>query len=50
MWVGSNCVLLDGAFVPAGCVIGAGSLVRGHLEERGIYAGNPLRRIGIRPS
>lgn len=48
VWIGANCVLLDGAVVRQGCVIGAGSLVRGELEAYGIYAGNPLMKIGER--
>lgn len=48
VWIGANCVLLDGSVVPDGCVIGAGSLVRGVLEPYGIYAGNPLVKRGER--
>ena len=28
VWIGANCVLLDGAVLRRGCVVGAGSLVR----------------------
>ena len=48
VWIGAGTVLLDGAEVGRGCVIGAASLVRGRLEPFGIYAGNPLRRLGTR--
>lgn len=48
VWIGANCVLLDGSAVRVGCVIGAGSLVRGELDAYGIYAGNPLQKIGER--
>lgn len=48
VWIGANCVLLDGAVVRRGCVIAAGSIVRGETEPFGIYAGNPLQRIGER--
>lgn len=48
VWIGANCVLLDGALVRRGCVIGAGSVVKGELEAYGIYAGTPLARIGSR--
>jgi acetyltransferase-like isoleucine patch superfamily enzyme len=48
VWIGAGCVLLDGTVVEDGCVIGAGSLVRGVLQAYGVYAGNPLRRIGER--
>lgn len=48
VWIGANCVILDGTFIRRGAVIGAGSLVRGTLEAYGIYAGNPLQLRGIR--
>jgi virginiamycin A acetyltransferase len=48
VWIGANCAILDGASVGVGCVIGAGSIVRGVLEEYGIYAGNPIAKLGSR--
>lgn len=48
VWIGANCVLLDGAVLRHGCVLGAGSIVRGELDAFGIYAGTPLRKIGER--
>ncbi len=48
VWFGANCVVLDGAAVSEGCVIGAGCLVRGVLDAYGVYGGHPLRRIGER--
>jgi len=48
VWIGVSSVVLDGALIRKGCVIGAMSLVRGELDEFGIYAGNPLRKIGTR--
>lgn len=48
VWIGANCVLLDGAEVGRGCVIAAGTVVRGKLEEFGIYGGNPMRKLGER--
>lgn len=48
VWLGANIVLLDGTLIRRGCVIGAGSIVKGELDEYGIYAGNPLRKIGER--
>jgi acetyltransferase-like isoleucine patch superfamily enzyme len=48
VWIGANCVFLDGAKVGTGCVVGAGSVVRGALEAYGIYGGNPLRKLGER--
>lgn len=48
VWIGANCVILDGAIIRKGAVIGAGALVRGECAANTIYAGNPLREIGRR--
>ena len=48
VWIGANCVLLDGAVLRRGCVIGAGSVVRGDVPAYSVNAGSPLRVIGWR--
>jgi len=48
VWIGANNVVLDGAVIRKGAVVGAGSVVRGELIEYGVYAGNPLKLIGRR--
>jgi len=48
VWIGANCVLLDGAILRKGSVIGASSLVRGEIEPYSINVGNPLKRIRFR--
>lgn len=48
VWIGANCVLLDGAVLRQGCVVGAGSVVRGELAAHTVYAGRPLRVVGER--
>lgn len=48
VWIGANTVILDGAIVPSGVVIGAGSVVKDILEGYKIYGGNPLRLLGER--
>ena len=48
VWIGANCVILDGSILRRGCVIGAMSLVSGELDAYGVYAGNPLRKVGER--
>lgn len=48
VWIGANCVILDGAVIENGAVVGAGSIVRGRIPAYGVFAGEPLRRIGER--
>jgi virginiamycin A acetyltransferase len=48
VWIGANCVLLDGAVLRRGCVVGAGSLVRGELASYTVYGDQPLRVLGVR--
>ena len=38
---GSQSVMVNGIEITPGCVIGAGSLVRKNIMQRGIYSGNP---------
>ena len=46
VWIASNAVILPGADIPDGSVIGAGSIVTPQkLEPYAIYAGNPIKRI-----
>ena len=48
VWIGANCVLLDGAKIGTGCVVAAGSTVRGELEPLTVYGGFPLRILSRR--
>ncbi|HOI55243.1 MAG TPA: DapH/DapD/GlmU-related protein [Phycisphaerae bacterium] len=48
VWIGAGTVVLDGAVLRRGCVVGANSLVGGELEPYSINVGNPIRRIGYR--
>ena len=48
VWIGANCVLLDGAVLRQGCVVAAGSVVRGELAAYKVYAGSPVREVGQR--
>lgn len=50
VWIGANCVLLDGAFIERGCVVAAGSVVRNRLRAFGVYAGVPARFMRLRGS
>lgn len=48
VWVGSNAIFLDGAHVGRGCVIGAGSVVRGEIPPYSIAVGIPAKVIRSR--
>lgn len=48
VWIGAGAVLLDGAILRRGCVVGALSLVRTELPAYSINVGNPARLIGYR--
>lgn len=48
VWIGANCVLLDGARLRKGCVIAAGSVVRGEISACSVQGGNPLAILGWR--
>ena len=48
VWIGAGSVLLDGAILRRGCVIGAMSLVRGEIPAYSIQMGNPLKLVGWR--
>lgn len=48
VWIGANCVLLDGAILREGCVIAAASVVRGEIPAFSIYGGNPIKLLGWR--
>ncbi len=48
VWIGANCVLLDGAVLRRGCVVGAGSVVRGELPAYSVCRGVPAVVVGER--
>jgi acetyltransferase-like isoleucine patch superfamily enzyme len=47
-WVGANTTFLDGAHVGRGCVIAAGSLVRGEIPPYSVVVGAPARVLKSR--
>jgi acetyltransferase-like isoleucine patch superfamily enzyme len=48
VWIGAGCVLLDGAILRRGSVIGALSLIRAEVPAYSIQVGNPLQHRGWR--
>lgn len=49
VWIGANCVILDGARIRRGAIVAAGSVVRGELPAYGIFGGSPATLIRMRP-
>jgi acetyltransferase-like isoleucine patch superfamily enzyme len=47
-WVGANVTFLDGSHVCSGCVIAAGSVVRGYIPPYSVIAGVPAKVIKSR--
>jgi len=48
-WIGAKATFLDGSSVGDGCVVAAGSVVRGNFEDGSIIGGVPAKVIGMRP-
>lgn len=48
VWIGASCVLLDGSILRQGCVVAAGTVVRGEIAAYTVWAGEPPRQIGAR--
>ena len=48
VWLGANCVLLDGAIIRRGAIIAAGTVVRGEVPSFAIWGGAPPRILGQR--
>jgi virginiamycin A acetyltransferase len=48
VWIGANTVISEGAILRKGAIIGACSFVNKEVDSYGIYAGNPLKKIGDR--
>lgn len=44
-WIGANCTILPGSVIEKGCVIAAGSVVKGVLKSNRLYAGVPAKEI-----
>lgn len=48
VWIGANCVFLDGTILRQGCVVAAGTVVRGEIPAYTVWGGEPPRQIGTR--
>ena len=50
VWIGANTVILDGAILRRGCIVGANSVVGGELLPFSINFGAPARFVKWRPN
>ena len=48
VWIGAGCIILDGAVLKKGCVVGANSLVNSIIPEYAICTGSPANVISYR--
>jgi len=48
VWIGANSVILDGARIRKGAVVGACSLVLGELDPYSVNMGMPAKKLGSR--
>ncbi len=50
VWIGARSLILKGARIEGGAVVGAGSVVSGRVEGASVVVGNPARKIreGVR--
>ena len=45
-YIAENCLILPGTTIGSGCVIAAGSVVRGAIPDNSLVVGNPGRVVG----
>jgi acetyltransferase-like isoleucine patch superfamily enzyme len=45
VWIGASCLILDGTTIGDDAVVGGGSVVKGRVPARTMYAGVPAREI-----
>lgn len=50
VWIGARVIILPGAHIQSGTVVGAGSVVNGILDGNSVYAGVPAKKIKTRAS
>lgn len=45
-FIGTSCVILPGTTLGKGCIVGAGSIVKGNFPDYSILVGNPAKVVG----
>lgn len=49
VWIGAQTVLLDGAYIERGAIVGAGSVVGCRVPAFSVWGGAPARQLKMRP-
>lgn len=45
-FIGAGAIVLPGSRIGKNCIIGAGAVVKGNIEDNSIIVGNPAKKIG----
>lgn len=45
-FIGTSCIILPGTSIGKGCIVGAGSVVKGSFPDYSILVGNPAKIVG----
>jgi acetyltransferase-like isoleucine patch superfamily enzyme len=45
IWIGRGCMLFPGTIINDNVIVGANSVIKGHLEANSVYAGSPAKKI-----
>jgi acetyltransferase-like isoleucine patch superfamily enzyme len=45
VFIGSNCIILLSTTIGNNCIVGAGSVVRGHFPDNSVIMGNPAKVV-----
>lgn len=45
-FIGASCVFLSGTYIGKGCIVGAGSIVKGSFPDYSVIVGNPAKVVG----
>ena len=49
VWIGAGVIILKSVTIGEGAIVGAGSVVTKNIPAWEIWAGNPAKKIGLRP-
>jgi acetyltransferase-like isoleucine patch superfamily enzyme len=47
VWIGRGCIIFPGTVIEDGVIIGANSVVKGHLQAYSLFAGSPAKFLKV---